>query len=619
MIKEGNIANQALSSCGGRELVRCKMNYSKSLRQSILMLLATISLAGLAFALGPAGSAQEQKPEVPSPAIRVSVRLVIADAVVTDKDGKVVTGLGAQDFTLLEDGKPQKVTTVSFEQAAELARALRSRRGNLPPNVTTSRPEYRMPPGAPVVVLLDALNTPIRDQGRVRMELLKYLDTQLQPGQPIAVYTLARSLRLLQDFTDDPALVKAAVQSFNPTVSLELQLSDVNQRLPQLSGARPDSGVRSPNRDAGVFIDRMADFYNDQASLTIDMRVGMTLTAFRAVAQAVSGLPGRKSLIWVSGSFPIATYTRIIKHSADGDNDPNRVAFNELYEDRIRETTSVLTDARLAVYPVDARGLIGQLLGGAETTGLSARGTLVGDAEYAQSLQLASELLQDKQATMKQVAGDTGGKFFINQNELDHSVALSVQDGASYYLLGYSPEGKADSKYHKIEVKVNRPGATVRARHGYYAAGSGDDAKATKQRDAEVGMAMQYGSPGATGVTFDARVTPPTPAAKMKVGIDFIVDPSTISAQDDAGGKKLALEFHAAAYGSNRKLAGQKDVAIKPTLKPADFTRIQQQGLPYHVDVELPPGRYTLRLGVVDQHNGVIGTADMPLALEGPK
>jgi len=594
------------------------MKYSRSWWQNILALVATISLAGLTFALGPAGWAQEQKPEVPSPAIRVSVRLVIADAVVTDKDGKVVTGLGTQDFTLLEDGKPQKVTTVSFEQAAELAQALRTRRGNLPPNVTTSRPEYRMPPGAPVVVLLDALNTPIRDQGRVRMEMLKYLDTQLQPGQPIAVYTLTRSLRLLQDFTDDPALVKAAVQSFNPTVSLELQLSDVDQRLPRLSGAVPD--VQRTNRDAGIFIDRMADFYSDQASLAIDMRVGMTLTAFRAVAQAVSGLPGRKSLIWVSGSFPIATYTRIIKHSADGDNDPNRVAFNELYEDRIRETTSVLTDARLAVYPVDARGLIGQLLGGAETTGLSARGTLVGGAEYAQSLQLASGSLQETQATMKQVAGDTGGKFFINQNELDHSVALSVADGASYYLLAYTPGGKPDGKFHKIEVKVNRPGVTVRARRGYYAVTSGDDTKATKQHEGEVEIAMQLASPGATGVTFDARIVPPPPAAKAKVGVDFIVDSTTISTEDAGGaGRRLALEFHVAAYGADRKMAGQKDVAIKPTLKPAEFTRIQQQGLPYHVDVELPPGRYTLRLGVVDQHSGVIGTADMPLVLEGPK
>ncbi len=596
------------------------MKCPRACSRSIRALAEAIALACLLLTLDPAGRAQDQKSEVPAPAVRVTVRLVLADAVVTDKDGKVVTGLGAQDFTVLEDGKPQKGTTVSFEQPAELARALSARRGNLPPNVTTSRPEYRMPPGAPVVVLLDALNTPIQDQSRMRMELLKYLDTQLQPGQPIAVYTLARSLRLLQDFTDDSALVKAAVQSFNPTVSQELELADVEQRLPRISGAQPDSGVRGPSRNATLFLQRMRDFYDDQANVIIDMRVGMTLTAFRAIAQAVSGLPGRKSLIWVSGSFPIATYTRIIKYSADGDNDPNRVAINELYEDRIRETASALTDARLAVYPVDARGLVGQLLGGAENQGVNKAGLLVGGAEYAQNLQLASASLQDVQATMKQVAGDTGGRFFINQNELEHSVALSTADGACYYLLAYTPQGKSDGKFHKIEVKVNRPGVTVRARHGYYAPLLNEDSKTAKQREAEVGIAMQLGSPGATGVTFDARVVPGPPAAKAKVGVDFIVDPTTISAVDAGGGSRaLALEFHVAAYAADRKIAGQKDVAIKPTLKPADFTRIQQQGVPYHVDVELPPGRYTFRLGVVDQHSGYVGTADLPVALEAPK
>src|SRR5260370_36549438 len=102
---------------------------------------------------------------------------------------------------------------------------------------------------------------------------------------------------------------------------------------------------------------------------------------------------------------------------------------------------------------------------------------------------------------MKQVAGETGGKFFINQNELDHSVALSVADGASYYLLAYTPGGKPDGKFHKIEVKVNRPGETVRARRGYHAVTSGDDAKATKQHAGEVEIAMQLASPRATGVT----------------------------------------------------------------------------------------------------------------------
>src|SRR5260370_40181041 len=109
---------------------------------------------------------------------------------------------------------------------------------------------------------------------------------------------------------------------------------------------------------------------------------------------------------------------------------------------------------------------------------------------------------------MEQVAGDTGGKFVSNQSELDHSVALSVADGESYYLLAYTPGGKPDGKFHKIEVKVNRPGVSVRARHGYYAVTAGDDAKATKQHEGEVEIAMQLASPRATGVTFDARIVP---------------------------------------------------------------------------------------------------------------
>src|SRR6266850_1935663 len=121
--RELSAANEALPSCRGRDLVRCEMKCSKGWWQSIRMLVAAISLAGLTFVLGPAGWTQEQKPGVPSPAIRVSVRLVLADAVVTDKDGKVITGLGAQDFTVLEDGKPQKVTMVLFEQPAQMARA----------------------------------------------------------------------------------------------------------------------------------------------------------------------------------------------------------------------------------------------------------------------------------------------------------------------------------------------------------------------------------------------------------------------------------------------------------------------------------------------------------------
>jgi VWFA-related protein len=586
--------------------------------QRILPLFAAIALAGLLITLGSRVWAQDQQSQVPAPAVRVTVRLVLADSVVTDKDGKVVTGLGPKDFTVLEDGKPQKVTYFSFEQPAKMARALLSRRVNLPPNVTTDRPEYHMPSGAPVILLIDELNTQAADQARARMELLKYLDTQLQPGEPIAVYTLGSALRLLQDFTDDPALLKAAVQSFSPNEPVEQQLSRIDQTLPRLSGAKPD--IQRVNRDATIFIQRMQEFYQDQASLGVDMRVGMTLTAFQAIAQAVAGIPGRKSLIWVTSSFPLATYTRIVKYSADADNNPNRVAFNEVYEDRIRQATSKLTDAQIAVYPVDARGLVGQLQGGAENQGIDAGGQFVGGQELAQVIQQAGGAVEETQATMKQVAGDTGGKVYTNLNDLNHSVALSVEDGASYYLLGYTPAGKPDGKFHKIEVKVDRPGVSVRSRRGYFAIVPSDDSKTMKQLEAQVGIAMQLGSPGATGVTFDARVLPPAPAPKMKVGVDFLVDPSTISTEDAGGGsKQLALEFHVAAYGGNGKLVAHRDVALKPTLKANQFAAIQQQGIPYHMDLDLEPGQYTLRLGVVDQRSGMIGTTDMPLALQGAK
>lgn len=539
--------------------------------------------------------------------MRVNVRLVLADAVVRDNKGNLVTGLRPKDFTVLEDGKPQEVTTFSFERPAEMNRALLSRRVNLPPNVTTDRPEYRVPSGVPVIVLIDALNTRMQDQSRARMELLKYISAQLKPGQPIAVYTLGSSLRRLQDFTDDPALLKAAIETFTPNESVEQQVSRIDKEIPQFS----DSG----KANALLLAERMKEFFEDAASVGIDMRVGMTLTALQAIARAVAGLPGRKNLVWVTSSFPLATYTHIVKYSADGDSAPNRVGINELYEGRVHETDSKLSDAQVAVYPVDARGLIGELQGGAENQGVDASGQLIGGTEFAQQQQTASNSLQETQATMNQVASDTGGRVFTNQNQLDHSVALSVDDGEAYYLLGYTPTSKADGKFHKIEVKVNRPDVTVRARRGYYANPMTEDSKTQKQLDAEVGMAMQLGSPLASGVTFDARVMPSTAAAKTKVGIDFIIDPSTVSFQDAGGGKQLALEFHAAAYDAQGKLAGHKDVLIKPILKSNQYAAIKQQGIPYHTELELEPGNYTLKLGVVDQRTGMIGTADLRLML----
>lgn len=189
----------------------------------VLFLLSWLAINAVAL------PAQLSREDVNTPAVRVSSRLVLVDAVVTDRSGQRITGLTKDDFTVLENGKPQKISAFSFETPEAP-----SPRPALPPNVYTNRPEYDMPKGPLTILLLDGLNTAVADQGYARSQLLKYLGSQLQPGQPVSVYTLAGSLRLLQDFTGDVDLLKAAVEHFNPQTSVEMQVENMTAMMPNL-------------------------------------------------------------------------------------------------------------------------------------------------------------------------------------------------------------------------------------------------------------------------------------------------------------------------------------------------------------------------------------------------
>src|SRR4051812_7259258 len=255
------------------------------LRRSAIVLFSVLTTAISAVALPP----QFSKEDVNTPAVRVSTRLVLVDAVVTVKAGQRITDLKKDDFTVLENGKPQKLSAFSFEVPEPP-----SPRPALPPNVYTNRPEYDMPKGPLTILLLDGLNTALADQGYARSQVLKYLGTQLQPGQPVAVYTLAASLQLLQGFTGDVDLLKAAVERFNPQESIEMQME---------SGAGIQSAARGDNLRQLFF--HMSEFMSEQAKFAIQERAFRTAAALRLVAHRMGGYPGRKNLIWVSAGFPI--------------------------------------------------------------------------------------------------------------------------------------------------------------------------------------------------------------------------------------------------------------------------------------------------------------------------
>jgi VWFA-related protein len=566
-------------------------------------------------------SEQATVEELSVPALHVTTRLVLADLIVTDKSGHRATGLKKDDFTILDNGKPQKIASLSVETRGQATGA-----GKLPPNVYTNRPEYNMPSGPLTLVLLDGVNTPASDQGYARSQMLKYLGAQLRPGQPVAVYTLAGSLRLLQDFTDDTALLKAAVEHFTPQKSLEMQVEDVERVFPNIQvGGRGAEGT-SIGPDARALVLRIHDFMNEQAKFAIEVRAQRTMAAMKLLSRRMAGYPGRKNLIWVSAGFPIEITSQVVQMSTDSAaleqnaiSAAPQVRVEKSYEDDLHQLAAELTDAQLSVYSVDARGLLGSVASDATTQGTNEAGLLRLGADYGAQVARGNTGVQNTQDTLLTLSSESGGLFFKNQNDIAGALSTCVADGSSYYLLAYYPDYKDwDGKFHKIQIKVNKPDLEVRHRTGYFAKDPAQWGKNRDKNDSDLNAAMGMGAPASTMVIFDSRVVPPPPAAKVQVPVEFLVNPRTISWEDlKDGGRHYVIEFHVAAYTSDGKMVTHKDAGIDAPIKSDRLQAYLQQGIPFKTDLELQAGEYRLRLAVRDGRSGYIGTSEIPLTLAG--
>jgi len=566
-----------------------------------------------------------QLPDQPSvedlsiPALRVTTRLVLADVIVTDKSGHRATGLKKEDFTVLDNGKPQKIAALSIESPGQATRV-----GQLPPNVFTNRPEYDMPPGPLTLILIDGLNTPVADQGYARSQMLNYLATQLQPGQPVGVYTLAGSLRLLQDFTDNIALLKAAVDHFTPQKSVEMQVEEVERVFSNVQVGSRGAGGTSIGPDARVLTYRINDFMNEQAKFAIDVREQRTIAAMKLLSRRMAGYPGRKNLIWVSAGFPIEISSQVVQMSTDSAaleqnavSAAPQIRVEKNYESDLHQLAAELTDAQLSVYSVDARGLVGSVASDATSQGTNEAGLLRLGADYGSQIARGSTANQYTQDTLLTLSSESGGLLFKNRNDIAGALATSVADGTSYYLLAYYPENKEwDGKFHKIQVKVNKPDLEVRHRSGYFARDPTQWSKNKAKNDPELNAAMGMGAPLSTMVIFDSRVVPPPPASKVQVPVEFLVNPRTISGEEmKGGGRHFVIEFHVAAYSSDGKMVTHKDAGIDAPIKPDRLQAYLQHGIPFKTEIELEPGQYRLRLAVRDGRSGYIGTTEAPLTL----
>ncbi len=555
------------------------------------------------------GSADEKPQKVYESAtvLKTVTRLVVVDVVVTDNKGAPISDLIADNFTVLEDGKPQKIRVFNFQHptAAPAQSAAVQASLKLPPNVFSNVPKYDVH-NTLNIVLLDALNTKSTNQAYARDQMLKYLE-KMPSDQPVAVYALNTKLRILQDFTTDPNILKNLIKNLNskgspllsdPTGSGEEQIYP-----PGLFDSLPQQMQQS-----------IIAFQQESDNQQTEIRVNYTLAALKAIARNLSGYPGRKNLIWLSEAFPLS-----IDPTLDIDGNGFSGSSRDFGPD-IAQTADALMNAQVAVYPVDVQGLVGNSFFSAGNNGTDRLGrSLNTGGRLGRAISNENAGFFANHGTMNDLAERTGGKAFYNRNDVDASIGHSIDDGSTYYTLAYYPENKNwDGKFRKISIKVNRSGAKIRNRLGYYASDprGGVDPKA---RQAAFAEALDLDFPISTGLLFEAGVVQPSSKTENKLLINFAVDSHAIAYESKRDGLQHASVACAAhIYTEKGKPVRTEASGVDADLKPDMFQKVMMGRFPCQNKINLAPGNYILRLGVIDNATGLLGTANARVTVVAP-
>ncbi|MGZ4860322.1 MAG: VWA domain-containing protein [Candidatus Angelobacter sp.] len=586
---------------------------------AMLTLTATMALAGsgLAQQTAPAqapaskdahaAAAPAQQPAYETSAVlKVKTRLVVVDVVARDSKGVPVTDLKQEDFSVLEDGKEQKLRIFSFQHPDDSPAAAPAQAPASGMNVVDNLPHFK-PGRALNVILMDALNTSRLNQVSMRQAMIKFLET-LPANEPIAVYLLGDRIRLLQDFTTDPAVLKDVVRSFkgknSPLLAVSADGSPIAPILPGVAQSLP------PQMAAQIraFEDQMTADVTDQ-------RVQVTLAALNSLSRTLSGYPGRKNLIWISETFPFD----VMLTSATGRSGLN----DRNYSHEIARTGNLLSDSQVAIYPLDARGLAGSGVFnvanaadqyGNSLGGSTLRGGMAGQMDREADDRMASH------GTMNDLADRTGGRAFYNRNDLDGAVRDSITDGSTYYTLGYYPENKDwNGGFRNIQVKVRRGGAKLRYRIGYFAMDTAAFAKLNpKRQDEDFDDALSLNIPVSTALPFQAVVTPPSAKTQNKVVVMYRVDPHALSFETSNDGlQAVNMECAVRVFPKKNpdKPVTTEAQKMGGAMNADAYAKVMKGFFPCRDQLALQPGDYLLRLGVRDNVTGLIGTANASLSI----
>jgi len=528
-----------------------------------------------------------------APTFRATTRLVELSVSALDKKGQPVTDLKLEDFTIEEGGKIRPITLFKYEGGPSTEpNAL-----PLPTGLFTNRVEFT--PGPPrniTALLLDELNTPVQNSMRVRAMAMKYLKA-LAPRTRMAVYQMSGGLRVLHDFTDDADALRGRIEKaviampLETTTDMDKAVIEAEQFVEMFAADRQLAAEAVEMARLQLETEMLA---NAQAR---SLRLIKTLASIESLGQHLSGIPGRKNLVWIGGGISISSVTGAMGTGPHGSI--------ESFEDKVKRTSQKLAQQGVVLYIVDAKGLEVARSQTAETQGtMPVRGR--GRFEQQQD---AERLSDDTFPAMDMMSSVTGGRYLRNSNDLAAGFKSAVADLAGSYTLGFYVSDEPDNKWHTLKANVKRAGVDLRHRKGYLAE---PFTSAPTLWTNEMAMAAVSDPVGSSAVQLTAYCGPAPDGEPGTLVANLQIEPASLRFQTEGPNLQARIQVLFAERGP---AGGTRLMSDAPTIKiPAqNWDAAQQEGLRYSRQWKPAPDAVSVRIIVRDMTTGKYGTLDVPL------
>jgi VWFA-related protein len=531
-----------------------------------IVLLAGFPLAGVSQQV-PVAPSQQTPTQAPQ-AIRVATELVLVNVVARDKKGNLVRDLKREDFTVLEDGQKQQVSSFDFENIDEMALA-----GQTAPTATGSEAAV---PGAAlsarpqatsdardrrlILLFFDFSAMEVDQIDRAVDSAKKYLNAKMQPADLIAIASLSTNMRLDLDFTDDKKKVLSVLNAYNSG-----------------SGQGFDNGATGTSEGAAETSGAFTADDTDYNTFSADRK----LLALQSIIQAVGKLPQKKSLIYFSNGI---TQSGVDNQSA------------------LRAATAAAVKANVSIYPLDVRGLQA-LPGGGEAQNASLHG---------QSAYTGASVLNDlnsnaaSQETLSTLAADTGGKAFFDSNDFSGVFSQVQKDTSAYYILGYTSSNHAkDGRFRHIKVVLNRSDVKLEYRAGYYA---GRDFEHSNRTDREQQIKDELASdlPATDVAVYAGTAYFRRDDSHYFLAVSLVVPGSQIPFVQEKDKDSAMLDIAGVVLEGGKFPVGHLRDTVKLAVESAQ--QVRRKNVQYNTSFLLAPGSYHLKFVVRENRTGRMGT-----------